>query len=381
MGAGPDARTGPIYRCRVGVEETPPSKRSVGKMRGVLPWILGAHLWYPGGPWLSDPFFQARCERLTIAVVYEDNHVLVVDKPAGLATMGTEESAPSLARDIKHYLKEKYKKPGNVYLGIVSRLDAVTSGLIVFAKTSKAAGRLTTQFQERRVSKRYLAVVPSVRPQPANSHGSGPWARTVHDRWEDWVWKDDKAHRMRGKIGVSESSTNASTLGCVPESEANRGPSQVPEPLGKPPSPIRGPGDQDATGVQLAALNWRLLASGAGHSLVLVHLETGRKHQIRVQFALRGLAIVGDRKYGSSETFSSGIALHSWALRFQHPVTRELLAFVAPPPATWRSLGQFRVEPDLPSGEGDGRPPATAPARSWDIGVLARQLAGTVHQE
>lgn len=293
-------------------------------------------------------------------IVYEDNHVLVVNKPVLLATMGTASGERSLARDLQAELKRKYQKPGNVYLGIVSRLDTVTSGLIVFAKTSKAAGRLTTQFQRRQVDKWYLAAVPSVPSRwvnsasdsaeaaaaiaaaskrggslPAADHGSGPaagWAvlsGRVDGRWVDQVWKDDQAHRMR----------------CEP---------------GAGPGPGGWVGGEDTAeaetrGRVVAGLEWRFLGRGSDYDLVAVRLLTGRKHQIRVQFAARGLPILGDRKYGSSVAFSAGIALHSWRLAFTHPVTRQPLAFVQGPPPAWRSLAACLPAadlPDVPAGGG-----------------------------
>lgn len=286
-------------------------------------------------------------------IVYEDNHVLVVDKPVLLATMGTAAGERSLARELQAELKRKYQKPGNVYLGIVSRLDTVTSGLIVFAKTSKAAGRLTTQFQQRQVDKWYLAAVPSVpsrwtnspahpsMPVPAAPAGGMPvgpeaggmqgedrvdslWrqvSQRVDGRWLDRLWKDDQAHRMRCEVGAAESDrwlAGGEETGKV------------------------GPAGRVAAG-----LDWRFLGRGPDYDLVAVRLLTGRKHQIRVQFAARGLPVLGDRKYGSPTSFPAGIALHSWRLSFTHPVTRQSLSFVQSPPPAWRSLPECEPVADL----------------------------------
>lgn len=277
-------------------------------------------------------------------IVYEDNHVLVVDKPVLLATMGTAAGERSLARELQAELKRKYRKPGNVYLGIVSRLDTVTSGLIVFAKTSKAAARLTAQFQQRQVDKWYLAAVPSVPPRWANSAahtlkpasaesanreraepGAGGsevvggaeslWrqvSQRIDGRWLDRLWKDDQAHRMRCEVGAAESD------GSLAGSET---------------------GGAGPAGRVAAGLDWRFLGRGPDCDLVAVRLLTGRKHQIRVQFAARGLPVLGDRKYGSLASFPAGIALHSWRLAFMHPVTRQSLSFAQGLPPAWGALG------------------------------------------
>jgi len=252
-------------------------------------------------------------------VVHEDNHVLVINKPAGLATMGTAAEDPSLLKWSKDWLKQKYAKPGNVYLGIVSRLDSVTSGLIVFAKTSKAAGRLTTQFQQRQVAKWYVAGVPSVHAAAEKSAtnfapllGSAqPWWSAVHGRCRDWIWKDETARRMR----VVRTMTAGEAAPC-------------------------------ASG-KLAELQWRQIAQGQDFDLWLVHLGSGRKHQIRLQLAHLGRPIIGDRKYGSKVHFPRGIALHAWRLGFQHPVSRQALAFQVPPPREWNGMGLVAVDQDI----------------------------------
>lgn len=297
-------------------------------------------------------------------IVYEDNHVLVVNKPVLLATMGTAAGERSLARELQAELKRKYHKPGNVYLGIVSRLDTVTSGLIVFAKTSKAAGRLTTQFQQRQVDKWYLAAVPSVpsrwtnspahtsplvQATPAGAINTGAintaansaqadglevegraeslWrqvSQRVDGRWLDRLWKDDQAHRMRCEVGAAESERSLAGGGETGGGETGG----------------VGPARRVAAG-----LDWRFLGRGPDYDLVAVRLLTGRKHQIRVQFAARGLPILGDRKYGSLAPFPAGIALHSWRLAFTHPVTRQPMSFAQGPPSAWRSLPECELVP------------------------------------
>lgn len=130
-------------------------------------------------------------------ILYEDNHLLVLNKPAGIATMGVEAGEASLLNDAKAYLKEKYNKPGKVYLGVVSRIDARVSGCIVFARTSKSAARLSEQFRERTTEKIYWALVeaaPSSHP-PAVVAALQPDAEPT--TLEDWMYKDEPAMRMR----------------------------------------------------------------------------------------------------------------------------------------------------------------------------------------
>ncbi len=225
-------------------------------------------------------------------IIYEDNHLLVVNKQAGIATMGAE-SGPTLHSLACNYIKEKYRKPGNVYLGIVSRLDAMTSGVIVMAKTSKAASRLSSQFANRdtdTTNKLYLALV------------EGTFVKDTGQEWSDRVYKDDAAHRMRVAHHPSEAA-------------------------------------------KLASLRFHALTTQHDWSLIAIRLLTGRKHQIRLQFSDRGHAILGDRKYGSHTDFPNGIALHSWSLTLTHPTKKERMTFRSVPPKSWqRSLKQIPVE-------------------------------------
>ncbi len=202
-----------------------------------------------------------------LQVLYEDNHLLAVNKPAGLPTMGVASDRDSLLTVAKQYLKQKYGKPGNVYLGIVSRLDAPVTGVVLMARTSKAAGRLSEQFRTRAVAKRYWALLARA-PRPRAG------------QWSDWLRKDERHRKV---------------LACGPEDP----------------------------GAQQAVLSYRILNGGAtGAELLEIELITGRKHQIRVQLACHGCPILGDRKYGSSLPFGSGIGLHARELQFTHPVRR-----------------------------------------------------------
>ncbi len=220
---------------------------------------------------------------LDIQVLYEDNHLLVLNKPAELATMGALPGEPTAVAWSAEYLKQRYDKPGNVFVGVVSRLDSFVTGVLVLARTSKAASRLTEQFRDRRTSKLYYACVEG----------------KVDER--DWktlschITKDDAAHRMI----------------IVP------------------------PTARDA---QPASLQLRTLASTANRSLLEINLLTGRKHQIRLQLADAGHPILGDIKYEASSRFPQGIALHSYQLTVEHPTLRTLLTFTAPVPASWRTL-------------------------------------------
>lgn len=225
-------------------------------------------------------------------ILYEDNHLLVVNKRAGIATMGALDgpTVHSLAAD---YLKRAYHKPGKAFVGVVSRLDAMTTGVLVLARTSKAATRLASQFAEHagdRTEKIYLAGLDGI-------------MRDSRGLLDDHVLKDDAAHRMR-VVGPS-----------VPQAKQAR-------------------------------LRYCVLQANDRSTLVAVRLLSGRKHQIRLQFAERGHPVTGDRKYGSRSEFAEGIALHSWRLRVEHPTLRSEMWFEADPPSSWnRLLRGVRLDP------------------------------------
>jgi 23S rRNA pseudouridine1911/1915/1917 synthase len=216
-------------------------------------------------------------------ILLEDNHLLAVVKPADLPTMGVDPSRPSLFSLARQYLKEKFQKPGNVYLGVVSRLDACVTGVVILARTSKAARRLTEQFRDREVRKLYWALVPQP-PEP-------PAANLV-----DWLRKDERLRKM---------------LVC----------------------------DAHEPGAVEARLSYRTLRELDAAVLLEIELRTGRKHQIRVQLAARRLPILGDRQYGSRSAFTAGIALHARQLGFVHPVRKTPIELVAPVPGTWHRFG------------------------------------------
>lgn len=216
-------------------------------------------------------------------VIYEDNHLLVVFKPAGLATMGLRKDKPTLLSRARQYIKQRYGKPGNVYLGVVSRLDAPVTGLVLFARTSKAARRLTDEFRRGAVKKAYWAIVEGA---------VGPCSGIC----VDWIGHDQPHRRMHVV-------------------------------------------DRTAPGAKQARLTYRRLETLSGNSLLEVYPETGRKHQIRVQLAHRGYPVLGDRKYGARRPFPAGIALHARRLEVDHPVKNERLLLEAPVPDAWGAFG------------------------------------------
>jgi 23S rRNA pseudouridine1911/1915/1917 synthase len=221
--------------------------------------------------------------QLEIQVLYEDNHLLVINKPPELPTMGALAGEPTAAAWAADYIKQRYQKPGNVFVGVVSRLDSFVTGVLILARTSKAASRLTEQFRERHTSKIYLACVEGQLSEP---------------NWKTlsaYIAKNEAEHRMA----------------------------------------IVSPQNKEA---QLATLQFRTLASTANRSLLEIDLGTGRKHQIRLLLTEHGHPILGDSKYGASTKFPKGIALHSAKLTIEHPTLRTPLTFVAPIPPAWRGL-------------------------------------------
>ncbi len=216
-------------------------------------------------------------------ILYEDNHLLAVNKPAGLATMGVAADENSLVVLAKQYIKRRYRKPGNVYLGVVSRLDTATSGVVILARTSKAAARLTEQFRTRAVQKTYWAIVAgAIEPRAAEL--------------VDWVVKDEAQQRMA---------------------------------IARP----------EVSGAKEARLRYQLIKPVAGGSWLEIDLLTGRKHQIRLQLASRGFPVWGEWKYAQARPFGNGLALHARRLALEHPVSKTPLDLVAQLPAVWRSLG------------------------------------------
>lgn len=224
-----------------------------------------------------------RAGRFEIPVLYEDNHLLAVIKPANLPTQADRSGDDDLLSILKGYIGNKYQKPGNVYMGLVHRLDRPVGGAMVFARTSKAAARLSDAFARHAQDRRYLAVLQGVPEGP----------RTL----EDWLIKDGRT----GMVRVVEP--------CAP-------------------------------GAKRALLDSRPLAVSDGLTLSEVQLHTGRAHQIRVQHAHEGYPLWGDARYGGGRP-GQQIALWAAFLSFEHPVRDERLSFCAPPPeiAPWTRFG------------------------------------------
>ena len=211
-----------------------------------------------------------------VNVLYEDNHIIVAIKPAGVLSQSDGSGAPDMLTILKSYIKEKYEKPGEVYLGLVHRLDRPVSGVMVFARTSKAASRLSEQIRLHKVDKIYRCVVNGV------VEGEG--------RLENYISKDES----RNMVTVSDNA--------------------------KP-------------GFKASYLDYKTLASKDGLTLVEVKLGTGRSHQIRAQMAYAGHPLIGDQKYGKRDDRTKDIALEAYKLSFEHPVKHEFITFEAPIPS------------------------------------------------
>lgn len=211
--------------------------------------------------------------KVMINVIYEDNHLLVVEKPVNIPVQADSSNDKDLLTMLKEYLKNKYNKPGNVYLGLVHRLDRPVGGVMVFAKTSKAASRLSKQIRTNTVQKTYHAVV------------TGKIAK--EGILKDKLEKDSKANIVK----VSKNGKDSE-------------------------------------------LSYKCLAYKNDLSLVQIELKTGRSHQIRVQFASRNHPLYGDQKYNPN-TPKDQIALFASKLKFNHPVTKEELVFELPIPSRY----------------------------------------------
>jgi 23S rRNA pseudouridine1911/1915/1917 synthase len=228
-----------------------------------------------------------------LRILFEDNHCLAVVKRAGIVTTHFQGKEETLDRIVKAYLKTKYGKPGNVFLGVVQRLDRPVSGVLLFARTSKAAARLAEQFRTGLVRKLYWAVV----------QGN---LESQSETYDDWLLKDT----VRRRVQV-----------VVPATPA----------------------------AQSASLQWKRLHATAKLAWLEIVPRTGRKHQLRAQFAHRGHPIIGDRRYGAFQPFTpDAIALHARSLTFQHPVRRESITLTAPLPSEW-----FRFFPFIPREAAD----------------------------
>lgn len=220
-----------------------------------------------------------------MTVVYEDNHIIIVNKTASEIVQGDKTGDVPLSETVKQYLKEKYHKPGNVFIGVTHRLDRPVSGLVVFAKTSKALSRLNEMFKNSEVKKTYWAIVKQT---PAETESE----------LVNYLVRNEKQNKSYAY-------------------------------------------DTEKPGSKKAILHYRLIARSDNYSLLEVDLKTGRHHQIRCQLAKMGCPIKGDLKYGFPRSNPDGsICLHARRVRFVHPVSKELIDVVAPVPSDnlWRSL-------------------------------------------
>lgn len=203
-------------------------------------------------------------------VLYEDNHIIIVNKDAGEIVQGDKTGDRPLSDQVKAYIKEKYAKPGEVFLGVVHRLDRPVSGVVVFARTSKALTRLNEMFRTGKVQKTYHAIVANcpAEPQATLSH---------------WLTRNEKQNKAYAH-------------------------------------------PREVKGSKQAVLDYQLLASSERYHLVEVHLHTGRHHQIRCQLAAIGCPIKGDLKYGAPRSNPDGsICLHARSVAFEHPVSHQLI--------------------------------------------------------
>jgi 23S rRNA pseudouridine1911/1915/1917 synthase len=220
-----------------------------------------------------------------MTVVYEDNHVIIVNKSSSEIVQGDKTGDKPLSETVKEYIKEAYAKPGNVFLGVVHRLDRPVSGVVLFARTSKALPRLNNMFRNGEVRKTYWAIVKDAPPQPSGT-------------LEHWLVRNEKQNKSYAY-------------------------------------------DREVPNSKKAILNYRVIGSSDNYYLLEVDLKTGRHHQIRCQLAKMGCPIKGDLKYGAKRSNPDGsISLHARSISFTHPVSKQPIEAVAPVPEDnlWQSL-------------------------------------------
>ena len=211
---------------------------------------------------------------MILNVIYEDNHVIVAEKPCNVPSQADNTGDDDMLTLVKRYIKDKYQKPGEVYLGLVHRLDRPVGGIMVFARTSKAASRLSEAIRTNQFSKTYLAVVEGILDKKEG-------------HLENYLWKDEALNKS---VVVSK----------------------------------------EKRGAKLASLSYEVLEEKEKLSLVKIHLETGRHHQIRVQFSHIGHPLYGDQKYGKNNP-NQQIALWAYQLAFKHPTKDAVMKFECMP--------------------------------------------------
>lgn len=232
-------------------------------------------------------------------ILYEDNHIIAVNKTCNEIVQGDKTGDKPLSDMVKEYIKNKYHKPGEVFLGVPHRIDRPTSGVVLFARTSKALTRLNTMFSSHeKIKKTYLAIVEG-HPEPTEA------------RLEDYLLKNE----VQNKSYVTT---------------------------------YDGKGRKSAKGKQ-AIMSYKTLVVGDHYTLLEINLETGRHHQIRCQLAHAGYPIKGDLKYGAKRSNpDGGICLHAWKIGFEHPVSHERVYITAPTPddRLWSALIQKVIDTD-----------------------------------
>jgi len=228
-------------------------------------------------------------------VVYEDNHIIIVNKQSGEIVQGDKTGDTPLSDVVKQYLKEKYHKPGDVFLGVVHRLDRPVSGLVVFARTSKALTRLNRMFAEGEVHKTYWAIVPVSRNEACGGR---------NEKCDEW-------HELQHWLVRNEQQNKSYAY------------------------------DHEVPRSKKAVLRYRVIAEGERYQIVEIQLMTGRHHQIRCQLAKMGMPIRGDLKYGAPRSNPDGsISLLSRRVEFVHPVSQQSIVVDAPLPhdPLWQAL-------------------------------------------
>lgn len=224
-------------------------------------------------------------KKYNLDVVYEDNHILIINKKPGQIAQADKTGDVALNEIVKDYIKEKYNKPGNVYLGLIHRLDRPTSGGLIFGRTDKATSRLSKMFQNHEVKKTYWAVIDKMPPK-------------TEDKLEHYLLKNQKQNKSYPSVATNPNAKKA-------------------------------------------VLSYKYISSIENYHLLEIELETGRHHQIRAQLSAIGLKIKGDVKYGFKRANPDlSIHLHARYLEFIHPVKKEVMKFEIPSPkdAVWNAF-------------------------------------------